>query len=90
MPVRKIFNICEITIQAAIKAESLLEQPLKLHKENTGGTSARRRVEDFVHSVIKPHHPAGSGLSVSLHKQDNRDFTTMDETEREAQSEIIL
>ena len=79
-----------LTIQAAIKAESLLEQPLKLHKENTGGTSARRRVEDFVHSVIKPHHPAGSGLSVSLHKQDNRDFTAMDETEREAQSEIIL
>ena len=79
-----------LTMQAAIKAELLLEQPLKLHKENTGGASARRRMEDVAHSLVKPHHSTGGGLSVSLHQQDNRDFSAMNVTERDAQSEIII
>lgn len=67
-----------LTMQAEIKAELLLEQPLKLHKENTGGASARRHMENIAHSLIKPNHPASGGLSVSLHQQDSRDFTAME------------
>ncbi len=79
-----------LTMQAAVKAELLLEQPLKLHKENTDGASARRRMEDIAYSLVKPHLPAGGGLSVSLHDKDNHDFSAMDETERDAHSEITI
>ncbi|BAL83100.1 putative plasmid mobilization protein [Selenomonas ruminantium subsp. lactilytica TAM6421] len=77
-------------MKAAIKAGLILERPIKIHKENTGGTSARRCMEDVAHSLVKPHHSADGGLSVMLNQQDNRDFTAMDETEREAQSEIAI
>lgn len=79
-----------LAMQEAIKAELLLERPLKLHKENNGKASARRRMEDIAHSLVKPHRSAGGGLSVSLHQQDNHDFVAMNVTEREAQSERIM
>ena len=78
------------TIQAAVKAELLLERPLKLHKENTGGVSARRRMENVAHSLVNSHLPVGGGLSVSLQQKDNRDLTAMDETEKEARLEITI
>ncbi len=79
-----------LTMHAAVKAELLIEQPLKLHKENTGGTSARRRMEDEARSLSNPHYSAGGGLSASLYQLGNHDLASMDETEREAQSEINL
>ena len=79
-----------LSMQAAVKTELLIERPLKLHKENTDGTSARRRMEDLAQSFVKPHHYAGDGLSVSLHQQDNYDYTSMDETEKESQLELNI
>ena len=77
-------------MQAAIKTELILEQPLKLHKENTGGVSARRCMEDMARSLNTPHAKIGGGLSVSLYQQNNLDYEAMSTTEKETQTEIII
>ncbi|WP_051608536.1 MobA/MobL family protein [Selenomonas sp. FC4001] len=79
-----------LTMQAAVKAELMIEQPLKLPKENNGRASARRRMEDVAHSLIKSTRNVISGLAVSLHHQKNLDYGAMNQTEKEAQSEITI
>ena len=75
-------------MQAAIKTKLILEQPLKLHNENTGGVSARRCMEDMARSLNTPHAKIGGGFSVTLYQHDNRDYDAMNQTEKEAQYEM--
>ena len=79
-----------LTMQAAVKAELLLKQPLNLHKEYACGPSSRRRMEDIAHSMIMSNRHIRGGLAVSLHHQDSRDLAAMNETEREVEAEITI
>ena len=79
-----------LLMQEAIKAELVLTGPIKTHKEKTGGASARQRMEEYVHSLRPARFHASSGLAASLHERDHKDFEAMDETEKEAQSELSM
>ncbi len=77
-------------MQAAVKAELILERPIKIHKENTCGASVRQCMEYTARSLNVPHAKIGVGLSITLHQRDNHDYNAMDETEIESQSEITI
>ncbi len=79
-----------LLMHEAIKAELVLTGPVKIRKEKTGGASPRRRMEDYAHSLRPTIFHAGTGLTVSLHQHDQKDFDAMDRTEREAQEEMSM
>ena len=81
----------DITLmQEAIKDELVLSGPIRIIKEKNGGTSARRRMEEYAHSLKSAKTHIGGGLSASLHQHNQQDFDSMDETEKEAQSELSM
>ena len=83
-------RLSDITaMQDAIKTELILERPLKIHKENTGGVSARRCMEDIAHSLDTTQTKIDSGLTASLYQQESRDYEAMNQTEKDAQYEVI-
>ena len=77
-------------MQEAIKDELVLSGPIRTIREKTGGTSALRRMEEYAHSLKPTKTYIGEGLSASLNQYIQQDFDSMDETEKEAQSELSM